>query len=157
MAQRMGRSIAIHFHVALEGGGWSAARPGCTLPLGKTWYPFYRRLGGPQGQYGQAENLIPTRIRSRTVQPIVSRYTNWATRPNNYDLYKVKLLLLRLVVETCSHAALYVQVSSAYLSPKWIGSLCLCCVVYSSQQDNEKIISKVSTKLNEQWDLTFSQ
>ena len=43
-----------------------------------------------------------------------------------YDLYKVKLLLLRLVVETYSHAALYVQVSSVYLSPKWTGSL--CCV-----------------------------
>jgi len=28
----------------LEGGEWSAARPGRTLPLGKTWYPFYRRL-----------------------------------------------------------------------------------------------------------------
>ena len=67
-----------------------------------------------------------------------------------YDLYKVKLLLLWSVVETSSHAALYVQVSSAYLSPKWIGSLCLCCVVYLSQQDNEKIIiSKVSTELYE--------
>jgi len=33
---------------ALEGGGeWSAARPGRTLPQGKTWYPFYWRLGGP--------------------------------------------------------------------------------------------------------------
>jgi len=34
---------------ALEGGEWSAARPGRTLPLGKTQYPFYRRLGGPEG------------------------------------------------------------------------------------------------------------
>jgi len=33
---------------ALEGGEWSAARPGRILPLGKTLYPFYRRLGGPQ-------------------------------------------------------------------------------------------------------------
>ena len=33
--------------VALEGGEWSAARPGRTLPPGKTLYPFYRRLGGP--------------------------------------------------------------------------------------------------------------
>ena len=32
---------------ALEGGEWSAARPGRTLPLRKTRYPFYRRLGGP--------------------------------------------------------------------------------------------------------------
>ena len=27
----------------LEGGEWSAARPGLTLPMGKTRYPFYRR------------------------------------------------------------------------------------------------------------------
>jgi len=33
----------------LEGGEWSAARPGRTLPPGKTRYPFYRRLGGLPG------------------------------------------------------------------------------------------------------------
>ena len=55
---------------ALEGGEWSAARPGRTLPPGKTQYPFYRRLGGPQGRSGRAENLVPTGIRSRTVQPV---------------------------------------------------------------------------------------
>ena len=54
---------------ALERGEWSAARPGRTLPPGKTPYPFYRRLGGPQGRSGRAENLVPTVIRSRTVQP----------------------------------------------------------------------------------------
>ena len=52
---------------ALEGGEWSAARPSRTLPPGKTRYPFYRRLGGPQGWSGQAINLVPTRIRSQTV------------------------------------------------------------------------------------------
>jgi hypothetical protein len=61
---------------ALEGGEWSAARPGRTLPPGKTRYPLYRRLGGPQDWSGRAENLVPTGIRSRTVQPVVSRYTN---------------------------------------------------------------------------------
>jgi len=50
---------------ALEG-----ARPGSTLPPGKTRYPFYRRLGGPQDRSGRAENLVPTWIRSRTVQPV---------------------------------------------------------------------------------------
>ena len=55
---------------ALEGGEWSAARPGRTLPPGKTRYPLYRRLRGPQGRYGWAENFVPTGIRSRTVQPI---------------------------------------------------------------------------------------
>jgi len=49
-------------------GEWSAARPGRTLPLGKTRYPLYRRLGGPQGRSGRRENLIPTGNRSRTVQ-----------------------------------------------------------------------------------------
>jgi len=45
---------------ALEGDEGSAARPGCTLPPGKTRYPLYRRLGGPQGRSGWAENLAPT-------------------------------------------------------------------------------------------------
>ena len=64
---------------ALEGGEWSAARRGRTLPPGKTRYPLYRRLGGPQGRSGRAENLVPTGIRYRTVQPVVSRYADRAT------------------------------------------------------------------------------
>ena len=63
---------------ALEGGEWSASRPGRTLPPRKT---RYRRLGGPQGRSGRAENLVHTGIRSRTVQPVVSRYTDWVSRP----------------------------------------------------------------------------
>ena len=65
----------------LEVFEWSAARPGRTSPPGKTRYPFYSRVGGPQDQYGRAENLVPTGIRSRTVQPVVSRYTDLATGP----------------------------------------------------------------------------
>ena len=71
---------------ALEGGEWSTARPGCTLPPGKIRYPFYRRLGGPQGWSGRVENLFPTRIWSRTVQPIVSHYTDWVTWPTTKEL-----------------------------------------------------------------------
>jgi len=44
---------------ALEGGEWSAVRPGRTLLPGKTRYPFYRRLGGPQGRSGRAEESRP--------------------------------------------------------------------------------------------------
>jgi len=68
---------------ALEGGEWSAACPDRTLPAGKTRYPFYRGVGGPQGRSLRAENLVPTGIRSQTVEPVVSRYTDWATRPTN--------------------------------------------------------------------------
>ena len=72
VAQRVGRGIALLFHDrgTRNGGEWSAARPGRTLPPGKTRYPFYRRMGVPQGRSGRAENLAPTGIRSRTVQPV---------------------------------------------------------------------------------------
>ena len=44
---------------ALEGGEWSAARPGRTLSPGKTRYPFYRRLGGLQGRSGRGKISSP--------------------------------------------------------------------------------------------------
>jgi hypothetical protein len=38
---------------ALDGGEWSASRPGRVLPQGKgPRYPLYRRLGGPQSRSG---------------------------------------------------------------------------------------------------------
>jgi len=33
--------------MALEGGEGSASCPSHSLPLGKTWYPLYRKLVGP--------------------------------------------------------------------------------------------------------------
>ena len=60
----------------LGGGEWSAAHPGRTLPPRKIRYPFCQGLGGAQGRSGQAENLVPTGIRSRTVQLLVSRYAD---------------------------------------------------------------------------------
>jgi len=53
-------------------GGGSDPLPG-RLPPGKTRYPLYRWLNGPQGRSGWAENLVPNGIQSRTVQPVVSR------------------------------------------------------------------------------------
>ena len=77
VAQRVGRGIALLFlDRGTKRGEWSAARPGRTLPPGKTRYPLYWRLVGPQGRSGRAENRVPTGIRSRTVQPVVSRYTD---------------------------------------------------------------------------------
>ena len=64
---------------ALEGGEGSASRPGHSLPPGKTRYPLYRRLGGPQGWSGQVQKISPPPgFDSRTVQPVASRYTDWA-------------------------------------------------------------------------------
>jgi hypothetical protein len=65
---------------ALEGGEGSASRPGRTLPPGKTQYPLYRRLGGPQGRSGQVRKISPPPgFDPRTVQPVGSRYTDYAT------------------------------------------------------------------------------
>ena len=90
VAQRVGRCIALLFHDRGTRRGWvvsSTPRPHFT-PRGKIRYLFYRRLGGPQDRSGRAENLVPTGIRSRTVQPVVSRYTDWATRPTRNNVRK---------------------------------------------------------------------
>ena len=83
MAQRVGRGIALLFHDRGTRRGWvvsSTPRPQFTS--GKDPVPI---VGGPQGRSGRAENLVATGIRSRTVQPVVSRYTDWATWPTKPD------------------------------------------------------------------------
>jgi len=86
---------------ALEGGEWSAARPGRTLPPGKTRYPFYSRLGGPQGQSGRAENLVPTGIRSRTVQPVAQSLYRLSYRAHLYYCSELNYLIyVRVIVVT---------------------------------------------------------
>jgi len=67
----------------MTAGEWSAARPGRTLPPVKAWYPLYRRLGGPQGRSGRAENLVPTGIRSRTVRLVVQSLYRLSYPPHN--------------------------------------------------------------------------
>jgi hypothetical protein len=75
-------SSTLSWPKALEGGEGSASRPGRFLPPGKTRYLLYRRLGGPQGRSGQVRKIShPPEFDTRTVQPVASRYTDWATRP----------------------------------------------------------------------------
>ena len=65
-------------------GEGSALRPGRSLPPGKTRYPLYRRLDGPQGRSGKARRISPPPgFSPRNVQPQASRYTNWATGPTH--------------------------------------------------------------------------
>jgi len=73
--------------MALEGGEGSASCPGRSLPPGKTWYPLYRRLGGPQGQSAEVWKILPPPgFNPRTVQPIASRYTNYIEGINAYKI-----------------------------------------------------------------------
>ena len=49
------------------------------LPPGKIRQPLYRTLDGPQGRSGRWRIISPlTRCDTRTVQPVASRYTDWA-------------------------------------------------------------------------------
>jgi hypothetical protein len=60
------RCIAVPFHDhSTRTGEGSASRSGRSSPPGKTRYPLYRSLGGPQGRSGQVRKISPsTGIRS---------------------------------------------------------------------------------------------
>jgi hypothetical protein len=59
MAQRGSKGIALLIlNLGARRGLGSASRPGRFTP-GKTRYPLYRRLGGPQGRSGQVRKISP--------------------------------------------------------------------------------------------------
>ena len=76
-AHRGSRGIALPFHDHGTGrGDGSASRPGRSLPPGKTRYPLYRSLVGPQGRSGQVRKISSTLgFDPWTVQPVAIRYT----------------------------------------------------------------------------------
>jgi hypothetical protein len=58
------------------------------LPPGDTRYRLYRRLGGPQGRSGRVRKISPLQQDSipGTVQPVASRYTDWAISAPNLQI-----------------------------------------------------------------------
>jgi hypothetical protein len=55
------------------------------LPPGKIRYPLYRRLGGIQGRSGRVRKISsPPGFDTRTIQPVASLYTDWATPAREY-------------------------------------------------------------------------
>jgi len=83
--QRTGRDIALLFpwpwrYIEVCGQRHDPA----VLPTGKTRYPLYRALGGAQGRSGRVRKIWPLReFDPRTVQPVASHYTDWATPAHN--------------------------------------------------------------------------
>ena len=60
------------------GVGGQHHAPAALYP-GKTRYPLYWRLGGPQDRSGQVRKISPPPgFDPRTVQPVASSYTDWA-------------------------------------------------------------------------------
>ena len=59
--------------------GWTVkATPRPLYPPGKTRYPLYTRLGGPQGQLGRVRKISPPPpgLDPPTVQRVASCYTD---------------------------------------------------------------------------------
>jgi hypothetical protein len=60
----------------MEEGGQRHAP--AALPPGKTLYPLYGRLGGPQGMCRRLRKISPSPgFDPLTVQPVASRLTEW--------------------------------------------------------------------------------
>ena len=102
---------------ALEGGEGSASRPGRSLPLGKTRYPLYKRLGGSQGQSGQVRKISPpSRIRSPDRPAPSQSLYNYATRPTLYryrDNIKI-IIILAHTLESCCFCIPSIPFSTQY-------------------------------------------
>jgi hypothetical protein len=99
-AQRGSRGIAPLFLLfsALDGGGWSTSRPGRFTPGKESRYPLYRRLGGPQGRSGRVRKISPPLgLDPRTVQPVASRYTDWAI-PAHVVLAVVIIIIIITII-----------------------------------------------------------
>ena len=78
---------------ALEAAEGSASRCGRSSP-GKDPVPIVQEAGWAPGPvWTGTENLAPTGIRSRTVQPVASRYTDYATRSTEPRVVKLKLTM----------------------------------------------------------------
>jgi len=67
--------------------------PAASTP-GKDPIPIEQEAGlAPGPVWTGAENLAPTAFDPRTVQPLVSRYTNYATRPTKANVICVNISL----------------------------------------------------------------
>ena len=81
---------------------WSASRTCHSLPPGKTRYPLNRRLVGPQSRSGQVRKISPPKgFDPRTVQPVASRYTDYASRPVSILIMLASKMLHRYCRKFC--------------------------------------------------------
>ena len=69
------------------------------LPPGKTRYPLYRRLGRPQGRYGRVWKIsLPPGFDPRTVQPVASRYADWAIPAQTKFVVRVIIIITVIII-----------------------------------------------------------
>jgi hypothetical protein len=90
-------SYTLSLTSALDGVG-GQRHASAALPPGKTRNPLYMRFCGPQDRSAQVWKISsPPGFDLRTVQPVVSRYTDWATHIINFYVPLFLFLLSCLV------------------------------------------------------------
>ena len=100
VAQRVGRGIVLLFHDGGTRRGWvvsSTPRPHFTPR--KDPVPIIQEAGWAPGLVWTGGKSRPPRIRSRTVQPVVSCYTDWATRSTKFKYITSQILDIRGLLE----------------------------------------------------------
>jgi len=130
-------------------GEWSASLLSRSLPPGKTRYPLYRRLGGPQGRSGRVENLVPTGIRSRTVKPteLPGPRTNWYQRQFIYSLYAVRYAYMYTYISTFRDAvrAKEIKIFGKAVNARCQGNLYTCHFGHANHTFNSPGLKKKFT------------
>jgi hypothetical protein len=77
-------SYTFSFTSALDWVGGQHHAP-AALPPGRTQYPLYRRLGGPQGRSGRAQKISPSPgFDSRTGKPPAVAIATEVSQPPNH-------------------------------------------------------------------------
>ena len=78
---------------ALERGEGSVSCPGHSLPPGKTRYPLYKRLGGPQGWSGQERKVSPPTGIRYPDRPAPWPVSIPTTLPGPQHAYRLKIFM----------------------------------------------------------------
>jgi len=88
VAERVGRGIALLFYDRGTRRGWVVSgTPRPHFNPGKDPVPILQEAGWARGPIWTDGKSRPYGIRSRTVQPAVSRYTDWATGPTKSSFF----------------------------------------------------------------------
>ena len=98
VAQRMGRGIALLFHDRGTRRGWVvSSKPRPHFTRGKDPVPILQEAGWAPGPVWTGGITRPG-TRSRTVQPPVSRYTDWATGPTHEFYFPLSIKLKEISI-----------------------------------------------------------
>jgi hypothetical protein len=87
---------------ALEGGWVVSSTPQPYFTPRKDPVPIVQEAGWAPEQVCMGKNLAPLGFDPRTVQPIVSRYTDWATQPTVWEVPGSNIKLQTGCLDWCS-------------------------------------------------------